>query len=333
MNFQAEAHHFLESSWKRLSRYHKELKPLSIDHLCYRTTSPTHYEQTKRYFGELGIELIESMIAGRPIATFKLHEPIHFRGFQIDLVEVPAPKEGKATKDGLEHFEFVIPYHFDWVRELFKNEKISEKGTAKQLNPEIEVSFEDFAIKFHHKSLEEVIAIEKHPKLCDLIDSLGLFSELSQYCPLISGTIPLQIHHEHSDLDILCQASDLDSFERTCTKSWGEMNSFRIHRAKYNNKESSIVNFSAQGLEIEIFCQDQSVFTQNANRHYYAESKLLKILGKKFRREISELKKSGVKTEPAFGELLGLNSPYEELLKLALLSEEELAQKFKDYSS
>lgn len=332
MDFYQEANDFLERAWSRLNPYHNGLANLSIDHLCYRTTTLTHYEQVKRFFGELGIELIESMIGGRPIATYKLHRPIHFRGFQIELVEVPAPKENKPSVAGLEHFEFVIPYSFAWVREIFSAEKISEKGASKLLNPEIEVTFEDFAIKFHHKSLEEVIAIEKHPKLCDLIDRYGLLINIKEFTPLISGTIPLQINTDDSDLDLLCQSADLKHFEEICQQHWGNLPSYRCHRALFQNLESSVVDFTVEGLKVEIFCQDEEVFKQNANRHYYAQSKLLKLLGPKFRSDVKKLRAKGLKTEPAFGELLGLNSPYEELLQISLESEGNLAKRFGTYS-
>lgn len=333
MNFYQEAIDFLEQAWKRLSPYQGELSKLSIDHLCYRTTSLTHYEQAKRFFGELGIELIESMIGGRPIATYKLHRPVVFHGFQIDLVEVPAPKESKPTLAGLEHLEFVIPYSFDWVREVFAGERLSEKGASKLLNPEIEVGFENFAIKFHHKSLEEVIAIEKHPKLCDLIDRYGLLKNLKEFTPLISGTIPLQIDTHNSDLDLLCCAKELSRFEEICQQHWGTLPDYRCHRARFQELESSVINFTVEGLKVEIFCQDQEVYKQNANRQYYIESKLLKILGPKFRADIKKLKDQGLKTEPAFGELLGLSSPYEELLELCFESEAELTKRFVSYSS
>lgn len=47
-----------------------------------------------------------------------------------------------------------------------------------------------------------------------------------------------------------------------------------------------------------------------------AEYKILQAKGEEFKQKIIELKKQGIKTEPAFGMLLGLENPYEELLKL-----------------
>ncbi len=47
------------------------------------------------------------------------------------------------------------------------------------------------------------------------------------------------------------------------------------------------------------------------------EHAILKEKGKNFKQEIIKLKASGLKTEPAFAKLLGIEGdPYEELLKL-----------------
>jgi len=47
-----------------------------------------------------------------------------------------------------------------------------------------------------------------------------------------------------------------------------------------------------------------------------AEYKILQEKGNDFKKKIIELKKQGIKTEPAFGILLNLENPYEDLLKM-----------------
>jgi hypothetical protein len=66
---------------------------------------------------------------------------------------------------------------------------------------------------------------------------------------------------------------------------------------------------------IEIFGQNKPTIEQNAYRHMIAEYKILEEKGEEFKQKIIELKKQGIKTEPAFGMLLGLENPYEDLLK------------------
>jgi len=66
---------------------------------------------------------------------------------------------------------------------------------------------------------------------------------------------------------------------------------------------------------IEIFAQNKPTIEQNAYRHMIAEYKILQEKGEEFKEKIIDLKKKGIKTEPAFGMLLGLENPYEDLLK------------------
>lgn len=47
-----------------------------------------------------------------------------------------------------------------------------------------------------------------------------------------------------------------------------------------------------------------------------AEYRILKERGEDFKQKIIQLKQQGMKTEPAFGLLLGLENPYKDLLKL-----------------
>lgn len=70
-----------------------------------------------------------------------------------------------------------------------------------------------------------------------------------------------------------------------------------------------------EGFPIEIFGQNKPTTQQNAYLHMVAEYKILQEKGEKFKQKIIELKKQGIKTEPAFGMLLGLENPYEDLLK------------------
>jgi len=55
------------------------------------------------------------------------------------------------------------------------------------------------------------------------------------------------------------------------------------------------------------------------------EKKLLEISGESARKQITKLKESGLKTEPAFAEYFNLKgNPFDELLKLSRLDKKEL---------
>jgi len=157
------------------------------------------------------------------------------------------------------------------------------------------------------------------------LQSLGIFRILRAYTPVLAGTIPLNIDIPGSDLDIICKACDLDAFARAVTDAFGAHAGFRVKRKVIKGVESVIVNYDYGGFPIEIFGQPKPVTEQNAYRHLLVEARLLKIGGESARRAIRQLRRAGLKTEPAFARYFQLEGdPYEGLLRLGELSEEEL---------
>lgn len=142
-----------------------DISNLEIDHICYRVSSYKNYAIKKRELSQFGMMIAETEVNGRPIACFKLDSPVKInhnnRSWIIPLIELPTPKLGKNTVDGLEHLEIVLnrnPMHF--MADYPQLEWITT-GANKKLNPEIELSFGSLgSVKFHEASLEEIIKIE-----------------------------------------------------------------------------------------------------------------------------------------------------------------------------
>jgi len=142
-----------------------------------------------------------------------------------------------------------------------------------------------------------------------------VLENLSTFDPILVGTIPINIDIENSDLDIICYWNDKSEFIETIKDLFSKESNFTIHENVINNQESVIGNFHIDGFEIEIFGQNIPTQQQNGYIHMLVEAQILHSKDENFRLEIIKLKESGIKTEPAFGLLLGLNgNVYEELL-------------------
>lgn len=155
---------------------------------------------------------------------------------------------------------------------------------------------------------------ERQKRAYEVLSKYKIFEKLSNYSPLLAGTIPIEIDIEESDLDIICEVEDKAEFERFLIQSFKNFN-LRIEKLDINNEESLVCNFELEEFPIEIFGQNKPVTEQNAYRHMIAEYRILQEKGEEFKQKIIELKKKGIKTEPAFGMLMGLENPYEDLLK------------------
>ena len=133
----------------------------------------------------------------------------------------------------------------------------------------------------------------------------------------MAGTVPIDIDIEGSDLDIICEV-DLkfeEDFLDDLMFSRFIPYDVDVEHPIINGEKCITLNFELEGFPIEIFGQNKPTTRQNAYLHMIAEYKILQEEGVEFKQKIIELKKQGIKTEPAFGILLGLDNPYEDLLK------------------
>jgi hypothetical protein len=156
---------------------------------------------------------------------------------------------------------------------------------------------------------------KKQQKVYQLLVKNKIMEKLSTYNPIFVGTIPLHIDIESSDIDIICFVKDKNQFIEVLVSSFQNMKGFKVSE---NNTFNSVkANFYIDDFEFEIFGQNLESLHQNAYRHMIIEHRVLIEKGEKFREDIIKLKKQGLKTEPAFAQLLGLEGdPYKELLKL-----------------
>jgi len=142
-----------------------------------------------------------------------------------------------------------------------------------------------------------------------------LLEKLSGYTPLLAGTIPLAIDVAHSDLDILCYWTHKHRFIDAIITHFSNELQFSLQEKTIAGHETVLAGFRLDGFPVEVFGQHRPVKEQEGYRHLVIEYGLLNTHGAAFRAAVVTLKKAGVKTEPAFAQVLGLKGdPYQELL-------------------
>ncbi len=158
---------------------------------------------------------------------------------------------------------------------------------------------------------------DKQRRVWRFLTESKILSELALYQPVIAGTIPIEIDTPDSDLDILCGFDCGDEFRDLLETRFSACEGFELKKVVKQGLTSVVAKFRAGPLSIEIFGQPIAPVEQIAFVHMINEYLILQEQGEDFRREVIKLKEKGVKTEPAFARLLGLEGdPYQLLADL-----------------
>lgn len=306
IDLQTQAELFLNSLFQQITVKNLVLEPhWDIDHLCFRVETMEDYEAYKNSFSLLGILLMETDINGRPIATYELKNPIRYQNWLIKMIELPAPKEGKLCKTGFEHIEVVADVDLQDMSARYPSLNWDVSGLQKKIfNAELELPLEGSTVKFHNQSLRTVINFEKRPSMAIAVAELKLLEIFRNQQPFIAGTIPLAIDNQGADLDFLVSFAHSEDFVTICRQAFSKEDEFEVGSSKNEESEYALCRFNYKGIPIEIFSSSISTYKQNAFVHFDIEEKILKYGPAEWHSEIPKLKRSGVKTEPAFAMIM-----------------------------
>src|SRR6516164_7141036 len=94
------------------------------------------------------------------------------------------------------------------------------------------------------------------------IRSLQIFECLSQYRPTFVGSTPIDIDLDESDLDIICEAHNLDQFEEQNRLLYGSRTNFRSMRAVKYGLPCILISFYSHSFRIGIFGQPKAIEEQ-----------------------------------------------------------------------
>jgi hypothetical protein len=97
-----------------------------------------------------------------------------------------------------------------------------------------------------------------------LLSRYKLLQLLRDYDPILVGTVPIGIHVEGSDLDIICEVKDFEILVRAYFKDY---RGFSVIRRQVDGMERIKANFYLENWPVEIFGQNKPTNEQNGFRH------------------------------------------------------------------
>jgi hypothetical protein len=114
---------------------------------------------------------------------------------------------------------------------------------------------------------------ERQKKAYRLLQETQAMRILDYFCPVLVGTIPIEVDIASSDLDILCEVKDRSFFRELMIKEFGYYSCFQyVEKTNY-----SISWFTYDRIPFEIFGQNVPTKNQNGYRHMIVEHQLLQL--------------------------------------------------------
>jgi uncharacterized protein len=151
---------FLDNVYINLEGVGIDIDDSSIDHIAYRSTTNENYEALKKRLLVFGEVISEIIIRDRPVAIFRLDEPLNYNGMKISYFEILAPAQNDTFKEGLEHAEFVV--NVPLPEFIKKYPSIDFILREKEINSELILKFPNSAnAKFHELPIDEVIGLQE----------------------------------------------------------------------------------------------------------------------------------------------------------------------------
>lgn len=145
---------------------------VQMDHMCYRVATTEQYEAKKAAMLSVAKLLGEVKVNGRLISSFRLNEPVIFDRWRVDTVELPAPKPGTPTAEGLEHVEFVLYDDLGIFLGKYAHKQFNMQSADRGINPEVGYKLPSGrGVKFHLLNLPTVVFLEKKLGLTDIKDN------------------------------------------------------------------------------------------------------------------------------------------------------------------
>lgn len=149
----------------------------------------------------------------------------------------------------------------------------------------------------------------------------------------MAGTFPLGLAVPGSDIDVLCHAPDAQVFAEALWETCRDFEDFAMWQWQKADRPV-VAAFSVAGVPFEVFGQALPVQEQHGWRHFAVEARLLRLGGTDLREAVMTARRAGVKTEPAFAQVFGLEGdPYGAMLALAGEEDGQLGEILKNRRS
>ena len=135
-----------------------DISKYNLDHFGYQCSSNEDYDKLKPEFEKVAKLVSENIVGGRRVGIFKFNYPYKYKDWNIQAVELVAPKEGQECPSALEHAEFVIDTDFDTLVKKYPNLDWDITAVNQPTFPMVKLKLSDYTqVKFHLQPVLKIV--------------------------------------------------------------------------------------------------------------------------------------------------------------------------------
>lgn len=150
--------YFLDKLLQDIEVKGMDVSKYDLDHFGYQCSSNEDYNKLKPELENIAQLISENIVGGRRVGIFKLNEPVEYKNWKIQAVELVAPKEGQECPSALEHAEFVIDTDFDSFVKKYPNLNWDLTAINQPTFPMVKLKLSDHTqVKFHLQPVLEIV--------------------------------------------------------------------------------------------------------------------------------------------------------------------------------
>ncbi|MFA6303926.1 MAG: VOC family protein [Legionella sp.] len=149
---------FFSNILNRLKKMGISISGMPLSHLLYRVATVSEYVVLREQIKQLCSEFVETQFNGRAVSILILQEPLILEdGFQVSMIELPAPRPAHTYPTGLESIGIVVGKHLAEFNAQYRSILTGIKDHGEHCQRSF-ITFEnDKTAKFYDISLREIV--------------------------------------------------------------------------------------------------------------------------------------------------------------------------------
>lgn len=153
-NYQA----FFSNILHNLKKMGISISGMPMSHLLYRVATFSEYEFLRDQIKQLCSEFVETQFNGRAVSILILQKPLILEdGFQVSMIELPAPRPAHMYPTGLESIGIIVGKHLAEFNAQYGHILSGIKDHGEHCQPSFITFDNDKTAKFYHISLREIV--------------------------------------------------------------------------------------------------------------------------------------------------------------------------------